>query len=58
MDAKAQLDELAERMYAILSDEPTMDVAAMQLADVYLTLMQRLLSKFGNPPRRSQRQVR
>jgi hypothetical protein len=42
-----QLKELTEQVYAILSEEPTMDVAARQLADIYLQLMQRLLFKFG-----------
>jgi hypothetical protein len=56
MDSKQQrLNELAEEMYSILSEEPTMDLASMQLADIYLTLMQRLMAKFGNPPPPSRR---
>jgi hypothetical protein len=50
-----RLQELAEQTYAILSEEPTMDVAAMQLADIYLTLMQRLMTRYGNPPPHSRR---
>jgi hypothetical protein len=58
MDSKQQrLNELAEEMYSILSEEPTMDLAAMQLADIYLTLMQRLMTKFGNPPPPSRRRL-
>jgi hypothetical protein len=32
-----------------------MDAAAEQLAGTYLALMQRLLTRFGNPPPRSRR---
>jgi hypothetical protein len=50
-----RLQELTDQLYAILSEEPTMDAAAEQLAGTYLALMQRLLTRFGNPPPRSRR---
>jgi hypothetical protein len=39
----------AHLIYQLLRDAPSMDVAAAQLSDVYMLLMQRLLAQFGNP---------
>jgi hypothetical protein len=39
----------AHLIYQLLREAPSMDVAASQLSDVYMLLMQRLLKQFGNP---------
>ena len=42
-----QIAKLQEQFFQLLCEAPTMDVAAAQLADAYLRLMQRLMAHYN-----------